>query len=101
MAGSHAVAAIVEDTAGQKSLGFHPFGLVVGDLLIHPRLDGIEQSPIQNGGLLAIEAFAFESNFANIEAIAEKLREGAPRKRYAANTLACLQFTDLSSTKSW
>src|ERR1700688_1387423 len=38
MAWSHAVAAIVEDTADQKSLGLHPFGLMVGDLLIQPRL---------------------------------------------------------------
>jgi hypothetical protein len=41
---------------------------VVGDLLVQPRLNRIEQSPIQNGGLLALENFAFERDFADIEA---------------------------------
>jgi len=71
MAWGHAVAAIVEDAASQKSLGFHPFGLMIGDLLIQPRLDGIEESPIENRRLLAFEDFAFECDFADIEAIAQ------------------------------
>jgi hypothetical protein len=99
MAWGHAVAPIIEDTAGQKSLGFHPFGLMVGDLLIQPRLDGIEQSPIQNDGLLAFENFAFESDFADIEAIAQELRERTARKRYAADALTCLEFTELGNNK--
>ena len=61
MAWGHAVAAIVEDTAGQKSLSFHPFGFMVGDLFIQLRLDGIEQSPVQNGGLLAFQDLIFEN----------------------------------------
>ena len=44
------------------------------DLLIQPGLNGIEQGPIQNGRLLTLEDFAFESDFADIEAIAQELR---------------------------
>jgi hypothetical protein len=68
---------------------------VVGDLLVEPRLDGIEQSLIQNGGLLAFEDFAFERDFADIEAIAQKLRQRPPGKCYASDALACPEFTDL------
>ena len=70
VAWGHAVAAIIVDATGQKSPGFHPFGLMVGDLLVQPGLNGIEQGPIQNGGLLAFEDLAFENDFADIEAIA-------------------------------
>jgi hypothetical protein len=77
---------------------------MVGDLLIQPRLDGIEQSPIQNDGLLsfenfAFENFAFESDFADIEAIAQELRERTARKRYAADALTCLEFTELGNNE--
>jgi len=44
---------------------------MIGDLLIQPRLDGIEESPIENRRLLAFEDFAFECDFADIEAIAQ------------------------------
>ena len=72
MAWGHAVAAIVENAASQKSLGFHPFGLMVGDLLIQPRLDRIEQSPNPRiAGCSPLKDFAFESDFADIEAIAQ------------------------------
>ena len=46
VAWGHAVPAAVVDAAGQERLRFHPFGLVVGDLLVEPRLDAIEQSLI-------------------------------------------------------
>jgi hypothetical protein len=81
--------------AGQESLGFHPLGLMICDLLVQPRLDRIEQSPIQNCGLLAFEDFAFERDFADVEAIAQKLRQRAPGKRYAANALARLESANL------
>jgi hypothetical protein len=42
---------------------------VVGDLLVQPRLDGIEQSPIQNGRLLSFKNLSFKNGFADIEAI--------------------------------
>jgi hypothetical protein len=85
VAWGHAVPAVVIDAAGQERFRFHPFGLVVGDLLVEPRLDAIEQSLIQNDGLLAFEDFALERDFADIEAIAQKLRQRAPGKRYAAD----------------
>jgi len=47
--------------------------------------------------LLAFENFAFESDFADIEAIAQELRERAARKRYAADALTCLEFTELGN----
>jgi hypothetical protein len=55
MGRAHAVAAVIEDAAGQQGLGLHPAGLVVGRLFIQLGLDGIEQGPIENGGLFALK----------------------------------------------
>ncbi len=49
----HAIAAVIEDAAGQQGLGLHPCGLVIVHLFGQLGLDGIEQVPIDNGRLLA------------------------------------------------
>src|SRR6516165_4492277 len=95
MARAHAVAAIIEEAADQQTLGFGRFGLVVVDLVVQLGLDGIEEVLIDNGRLLAFEDFAFESDFADIEAIAKQMRERPPGERYAANCLTGPERTNL------
>ena len=95
MARAHAVATVIEETADQQTLGFGPFGLMVVDLLIQLGLDGLKQVLIKNGRLLAFEDFAFESDFADIEAIAKQMGERPPGERYAADGLAGLERTNL------
>src|SRR6516164_4029345 len=95
MARAHAVAAVIEEAADQQTLGFGPFGLMVVDLVIQLGLDGLKEVLIENGGLLAFEDIALEGDFANIEAIAQQMRERASRERYTADGLAGLKCTDL------
>src|SRR6516165_11840954 len=95
MAWAHAVAAVIEEAADQETFGFRPCGLMVVDLLIKLGLDGLKQILIENGGLLAFEDFAFESDFADIEAIAKQMGERPPGERYAADGLAGLERTNL------
>ena len=58
--GRHAVAAIVEDAAQQQRLGLHPCGLVIVHLFGQLGLDGLEQVPLDNGGLLPCQDLALE-----------------------------------------
>src|ERR1700733_4752663 len=60
MARAHAVAAVIEDAAGQQGRGVHPCGPMIGRLLTQLGLDGVEQVPIENGGLFAIEDLTLE-----------------------------------------
>ena len=75
MARAHAVAAVIKEAADQETLGFGPFGLMVVDLLIQFGLNGFKQGLNKNDRLLTFEDFAFESDFADIEAIAKQMRE--------------------------
>ena len=87
MGRAHAVAAVIEDAAGQQGLGLHPAGPVVGDLFIQLGLDGNEQGPIENGGLFPFEDFPLEGDLSDIEAIAKQIGERSPRKRDAPYSL--------------
>jgi len=95
MARAHAVAAIIEEAADQQALGFGPFSIMVVDLFIQLSLDGFKQVIIKNRRLLPFEDFAFERDFANIEAVSNKMRERPSRERNTADGLACLECADL------
>ena len=58
-------------------------------------LDGIEQVPIDNGGLLAGQDLTLEDHLPNVEAVAKQMGERPARERNAADGLACLQRADL------
>ena len=68
---------------------------VIGCLFAQLCLDSLEQVPVENGGLLALQDLTLEADLADIEAIAKEVRERTARKRNAADRLAGPQFTDL------
>src|SRR5215469_9537313 len=70
--------------------------LMIVDLLVELGLHPIEQSLFENGGLLALEDLAFESDLTDIETIAQQLRERSPSKGNAPYSVATLQCADLS-----
>ena len=55
MGRAHAVAAVIEDAAGQQGLGLHPACLGAGRLFIQFGLNGIEQGSINDWGLFALK----------------------------------------------
>ena len=77
MARAHAVAAVIEDAAGQQGLGVHPCGPMICRLLTQLGLDGVEQVPIENAGLFALEDLTLEWHLTDIEAIAQLVGEAA------------------------
>ena len=79
----------------KKCLGLHPRGLVIVDLLVQLGLDGIEQIPIENGGLLARQDLTLEGHLSDVEPIAKQMGERTARERNAADGLSCLQRADL------
>src|SRR6187549_1092024 len=91
MARAHAIAAIVEDTADQQGLGLHPCGFVTVHLFAQLDVDGLEEVPIDNGRLLALEDLTLERHVSNIEAIAEQMGERSARERDAAYGLPGLE----------
>src|SRR6476660_5048722 len=95
MARAHAIAAIVEDTADQQGLGLHPCGFVTVHLFAQLDLDGLEEVPIDNGRLLALEDLTLERHVSNIEAIAEQMGERSARERDAAYGLPVLSVRTL------
>jgi hypothetical protein len=42
-------------------------------------LHGLEQVPVQNGGLLALQNFTFEEHLSDVETIAQQVRERSTR----------------------
>src|SRR6516164_6778987 len=70
MARAHTVAAVIKDAAGQQGRGVHPCGPMIGRLLTQLGLDGVEQVPIENAGLFAMEDLTLEWHLTDIEAIA-------------------------------
>jgi hypothetical protein len=88
-------AAIVEDAAGQQSLGLHPGGFVVLRLFIQLALDRIEQVPIDNGGLLARKRLALEDDFADVEAVAQQMGKRTAGEGDAAHSLSRFQHARL------
>src|SRR5262249_48847004 len=95
MARAHAVAAVIEEAAGQQALRFGPVCLMVGELRVQLCRDGLEEVLIENGGLLTFEDIALEGDFADVEAIAQQMGERATRKGNAANGVAGLERADL------
>src|SRR5215813_9825538 len=80
MAWAHAIAAAVEDTADQQGLGLHPCGFLTLHLFAQLGLDGLEQAPIDNGRLLALEDLTLKRHVSDIEAIAEQMGEWSARE---------------------
>src|SRR6266550_399346 len=95
MARAHAIAAVIEDPANQQCVGLRSYGRVIVQLFRQLRLDGIEQSPIDDGGLFSGQDLAFEDHLSNIEAIAKYMREHAAPKRNAPHSSSCLERPDL------
>ena len=87
MGGGDAIAGVVEDPADQRSLRLAggPFEL---RLLVQLGLDSVEQTAVENGWLLAPENLALEDDLADVEAIAQQVRERSAGERNAANCLA-------------
>src|SRR6202007_2446597 len=83
MARAHAVAAVIKDAAGQQGLGVHPCGPMIGRLLTQLGLDGVEQVPIENAGLFALEDLTLEWHLTDIEAIAQEVGERPASERNA------------------
>jgi hypothetical protein len=69
VARAHAIAPVIEDATGQQSLGLHSRHLMTVHLLVQFGLDGVEQSSIDNSGLLACEDFALEDYFFSTSSI--------------------------------
>src|ERR1700692_4434597 len=95
MARAHAVAAVIEEAAGQQGLGVHPCGPMICRLLTQLGLDGVEQVPIENAGLFAMEDLTLEWHLTDIEAIAKKVGERPAGERNAADGLSGLQHANL------
>src|SRR6266446_3644730 len=91
VARAHAIAAVIEDTADQQGLGLHPCGFVTVHLFAQLGLDGLEQVPIDNGWLLALEDLTLKQHVSDIEAIAEQMGERSARERDAAYGLPGLE----------
>src|SRR6478672_9551726 len=95
MARAHAIAAVIEDAASQQGLGVHPCGPMICRLLAQLGLDGVEQVPIENAGLFAIEDLTLEWHLTDIEAIAQEVGERPAAERNAADGLSGLQRANL------
>ena len=95
MARAHAIAAVIEDAADQQRLGLRPCGLVIVHLFGQLGLDGIEQVPIDDGGLLAGQDLTLEGHLSNVEAVAKQMGERSARERNAADGLPGLERPNL------
>jgi hypothetical protein len=58
---------------------------MIGRLLSQLGLHSVEQVPVENGGLLAIEDLTLENDLTDIEAIAQQVRQRPSCKRNAAH----------------
>src|SRR5712691_3446346 len=65
------------------------------DLFAQLGLDGLEQVPINNGRLLALEDLTLKRHVSDIEAIAEQMGERSARERDAPDRLPCLETPHL------
>ena len=95
MAQTHAIAAIIEDAAGQQGLCI-VFGWRCDWLFVRSASPGRHRrGPVENGRLLALQHFTLEADLSNIEAITKEVRERTPRKGYAADRLSASELADL------
>src|SRR3984893_9173568 len=74
------MAAVIEDKADEQGLGLHPCGFVTVHLFAQLGLDGLEQVPIDNGRLLALEHLTLKRDVSN-----SARTELAPRQRSASD----------------
>src|SRR5437868_6985928 len=95
MTWAHAVAAVIEDAADQQCLGLHPRGLVIVQLFTQLSLNGVEQAPIHDGGLLAGQDLPFEVHLPDIETIAKHMRQHPAPERNAADGASRPERPDL------
>src|SRR5688500_4188356 len=91
MARAQAIAAVIEDPANQQRLGLCSCGRVVVQLFRQLCLDGIEQGPIDDGGLFACQRLTLEEHLPNIEAIAKDMREHPATEWNAPHSSSCLE----------
>ena len=63
-------------------------------------LDGVEEPPINNGGLLARQDLTLECHLSNVESVAEKVGERSARERDATDGFSCFQGADLGVGRS-
>jgi hypothetical protein len=68
-----------------------PRHLVIVHLLVQPGLDGIEQVPINDGGLLAYQRLALEEHLSDVKSVAQQVSKRTAGEANAANGLAALQ----------
>jgi hypothetical protein len=94
---AHAIAAVIEDTADQQGLGLDPCGFVTVHLFAQLGLDGLEQVPIDNARLLALEDLTLKRHVSDIEAIAEQMGERSARERDTAYGLPGLERPHLGN----
>src|SRR6476660_8143838 len=97
MARAQAVAAVIEDAAGQQGLGVHPCGPMIGRLLTQLGLDSVEQVQIEKARLFAMEDLTLEWHLTDIEAIAQQVGERPAAERNAAEGRSGLQRANLGA----
>jgi hypothetical protein len=68
---------------------------MIGRLLTQLGLDGVEQVPIENAGLFAMEDLTLKWHRTDIEAIAKEVGERPAGERNAADGLSGLQRANL------
>src|SRR4029077_10674273 len=83
--------------AGQQGLGVHPCGPMIGRLLTQLGLDGVEQVPIENARLFAMEDLTLEWHLTDIEAIVKEVGERPAGERNAADGFSGLQRANLGN----
>src|SRR5215813_13783150 len=91
----HAVAAFVENTAGQKRSRLMPSLIVIDPLLVEPGLSCFKQLAIENGWLLSGEDLAAVFNLVDIELITQECRQRPTGEWDAADSASIGQGADL------
>src|SRR5215475_12211081 len=72
---AHAVAAVIEDAARQQGVGACPGCAITTVLRRELSLDGLEQVPIEDRGMLARADHTLEVDFADIEPVPQQIGE--------------------------
>ena len=85
VARAHAIAAVIEDAARQRSFPARPGRAIAVVLLYKSQLNCLEQITIQNGWMLSWADLAPEDHFADVEPVAQEIGERASGEGDAAN----------------
>src|SRR5260370_1771208 len=95
MGWGHSVATVVIDAADQQGVGFGACDRVIVALIVELGLHRVKEITIEDGGLLAGEDLALESDLAEVEPIAQKMGERAAGEWDAANRAPGLEVSHL------